>query len=302
MLDQQSKDPEACEIKEKPHHYNKDKIISYLSFLEKLYEKESKNGDQPDQKRMLLINKAMNSVKKYSNFKVSPFRLNKSPLNKEEQKVKDECDIVEEKENEETDINDIMCLIEKELKLNGIDVNDIGDNSFLSTNQKSQNTDSNHNTANNKSNTNDSKNTNSEISTPGDTKQNPKKRLSKLFLKIEKKLKTYLQKEQEKDSKIGVISDKEKALQAGNNTINNKGLGKNFNVSNNGNIKLSKKPCKMPDLANSFFSNKKKVETMLSKAKKYKRKSMIEFNALHLLKPKKNKEELYFEDSNNKNI
>ena len=57
----------------------------------------------------------------------------------------------------------------------------------------------------------------------------------------------------------------------------------------------------MPDLANSFFSNKKKVETMLSKAKKYKRKSMIEFNALHLLKPKKNKEELYFEDSNNKN-
>ena len=302
MLDQQSKEAEACEIKEKPHHYNKDQIISYLSFLEKLYEKESKNGDQPDQKRMLLINKAMNSVKKYSNFKVSPFRLNKSPLNKEEKKVKDECDIVEEKENEETDINDIMCLIEKELKLNGIDVNDIGDNSFLSTNQKSQNTDSNHNTANNKSNTNDSKNTNSEISTPGDTKQNPKKRLSKLFLKIEKKLKTYLQKEQEKDSKIGVISDKEKALQAGNNTINNKGLGKNFNVSNNGNIKLSKKPCKMPDLANSFFSNKKKVETMLSKAKKYKRKSMIEFNALHLLKPKKNKEELYFEDSNNKNI
>jgi hypothetical protein len=177
-----------------------------------------------------------------------------------------------------------MCLIEKELKLNGFDVNDINDNSFLSTNIKSQNTDSNHDTANNKSDTNDSKNNNSGITTP------------------EMKLKTYLQKEQEKDSKIGVISDKEKVIQNGNNTINNKDLGMKFNASNNDNIKLSKKPCKMPDLANSFFSNKKKVETMLSKAKKYKRKSMIEFNALHLLKPKKNKDEIYFEDSNNKNI
>ena len=302
MLDQLPKDTQVSEIKEKPRHLNKDQIISYLSFLEKLYEKENKNSDNSDQKHLLLINKAMNSVRKYSNFKVSPFRLNNSPLNKEEQKAKDKCDIVEEKENEETDINNIMCLIEKELKLNGIDVNDINDNSFLSTNIKSQNTDSNHDTANNKSDTNDSKNNNSGITTPVDAKQNPKKRLSKLFLKIEMKLKTYLQKEQEKDSKIGVISDKEKVIQNGNNTINNKDLGMKFNASNNDNIKLSKKPCKMPDLANSFFSNKKKVETMLSKAKKYKRKSMIEFNALHLLKPKKNKEELYFVDSNNKNI
>ena len=284
MLDQLPKDTQVSEIKEKPRHLNKDQIISYLSFSEKLYEKENKNSDNSDQKHLLLINKAMNSVRKYSNFKVSPFRLNNSPLNKEEQKVKDKCDIVEEKENEEADINNIMCLIEKELKLNGFDVNDINDNSFLSTNIKSQNTDSNHDTANNKSDTNDSKNNNSGITTP------------------EMKLKTYLQKKQEKDSKIGVISDKEKVIQNGNNTINNKDLGMKFNASNNDNIKLSKKPCKMPDLANSFFSNKKKVETMLSKAKKYKRKSMIEFNALHLLKPKKNKDEIYFEDSNNKNI
>jgi hypothetical protein len=99
MLDQLPKDTQVSEIKEKPRHLNKDQIISYLSFSEKLYEKENKNSDNSDQKHLLLINKAMNSVRKYSNFKVSPFRLNNSPLNKEEQKVKDKCDIVEEKEN-----------------------------------------------------------------------------------------------------------------------------------------------------------------------------------------------------------
>lgn len=302
MLDQQTKVPEACEIKEKPHHLDKDQIISYLSLLERLYEKENKNNAKFDQKRMFLINKALNSVKKYSNVKVSPFRLNKSSLNKEEQKVKDKCDIAEEKENEETDINDIMCLIEKELKLNGIDVNDINinDNSFLSTNQKSQNTDSNNNTANKKNDTNNN-NSNSETKIPVDTHQKPQKRLSKLFLKIEMKLRTYLQEEKEKNFKTKLIGDKEKAIQTLNNTNNNKGLNLNFNKTNNDKLKLSKRPCKMPDLANSFFSNKKKVENMLSRAKKYKRKSMIQFNALFLLKPKKDKEDLYFEDSNDKN-
>ena len=62
MLAQQAKVSESCEIKEKPHHFDKDKIISYLSLLEKLYEKGNKNGDKFDQKRVFLINKALNSV------------------------------------------------------------------------------------------------------------------------------------------------------------------------------------------------------------------------------------------------
>ena len=99
MLDQITKANELCEPKEKPHHLNKNQIISYLSFLEKLYEKENKNSDKFSQKRKFLINKALNSVRKYSNFKVSPFSLNKSSL-KEEQKEKDKCDIVEEEKKD----------------------------------------------------------------------------------------------------------------------------------------------------------------------------------------------------------
>ena len=134
MIDQQQKSNEACEFAEKPLYLKRDKIISCLSLLEKLYEKENKDSDKTDQKRLFLINKALNSVKKYSNLKVSPFKLGKLSVNKEEQKVQDnqdKCDIVAEKENEESDINDIMCLIEKELKLNGIDVNDINDIIFF---------------------------------------------------------------------------------------------------------------------------------------------------------------------------
>ena len=100
MIDQQQKSNEACELYDKPLYHNKDKIISCLSLLEKLYEKENKDSDKMDPKRVFLINKALNSVKKYSNLKVSPFKLSKSPLNKEEQKVQDKCDIVVEKEKE----------------------------------------------------------------------------------------------------------------------------------------------------------------------------------------------------------
>ena len=100
MLDQLPNDTQVSEIKEKPHHLNKDQIISYLSFLEKLYEKENKNSVNSDQKHLLLINKAMNSVRKYSNFKVSPFRLNNSPLNKEEQKAKDKFNIMAKRKRE----------------------------------------------------------------------------------------------------------------------------------------------------------------------------------------------------------
>ena len=214
MIDQQQKSNEACELYDKPLYHNKDKIISCLSLLEKLYEKENKDSDKMDPKRVFLINKALNSVKKYSNLKVSPFKLSKSPLNKEEQKVQDKCDIVVEKEKEDSDINDIMCLIEKELKL-----------------------------------------------------------------------------------------AKEKGMKTGDYINNIKGINKNLNISNNdnNNNKLSKKPYKMPELENSFFSNKKTVETMLSKAKKQKRKSMMEFNALNLLKAK-NDNSIYIEDDNGNKI
>ena len=301
MIDQKQKSNEACELYEKPLYHNKDKIISCLSLLEKLYEKENKDSDKMDPKRVFLINKALNSVKKYSNLKVSPFKLSKSPLNKEEQKVQDKCDIVVEKEKEDSDINDIMCLIEKELKLNGIDVNDINDNSFMSTSQKSPNSDSNQGTENNKSNNENSKNNDSDMSSKNETHAKSKNRLSKLFLKIELKLKTFLQEEQEKDSKLKLA--KEKGMETGDYINNIKGINKNLNISNNdnNNNKLSKKPYKMPELENSFFSNKKTVETMLSKAKKQKRKSMMEFNALNLLKAK-NDNSIYIEDDNGNKI
>ena len=198
MIDQQQKSNEACELAEKPLYLKRDKIISCLSLLEKLYEKENKDSDKTDQKRLFLINKALNSVKKYSNLKVSPFKLGKLSVNKEEQKVQDnqdKCDLVVEKDNEESDINDIMCLIEKELKLNGIDVNDINDNSFMSTNLKSLNSDSSKGTENKKSNDGNTKNVDSNPLSPDELKEKPKNRLSKLFLKIELKLKTYLQEE-----------------------------------------------------------------------------------------------------------
>ena len=303
MIDQQQKSNEACEFGEKPLYLKRDKIISYLSLLEKLYEKENKDSDKTDQKRLFLINKALNSVKKYSNLKVSPFKLGKLSVNKEEQKVQDnqdKCDLVVEKDNEESDINDIMCLIEKELKLNGIDVNDINDNSFMSTNLKSLNSDSSKGTENKKSNDGNTKNVDSNPLSPDELKEKPKNRLSKLFLKIELKLKTYLQEEQEKEQKLKLILDKEKALKTGDKLNILKGLNKNFNISNNdNNNKLSKKICKMPDLANSFFSNKKNVETMLSIAKKQKRKSMMEFNAFHLLKAKED-QGIYMEIDNSK--
>ena len=217
MIDQQQKSNEACELYDKPLYHNKDKIISCLSLLEKLYEKENKDSDKMDPKRVFLINKALNSVKKYSNLKVSPFKLSKSPLNKEEQKVQDKCDIVVEKEKEDSDINDIMCLIEKELKLNGIDINDINDNSFMSTSQKSPNSDSNQGTENNKSNNENSKNNDSDMSSKNETHAKSKNRLSKLFLKIELKLKTFLQEEQEKDSKLKLA--KEKGMKTGESHI-----------------------------------------------------------------------------------
>ena len=287
MTEQSTKVIESCDIKEKPHHLDKGNIMSYLSFLEKIY--QNQNCEKTHQKRILRINKALNSLKKYSDFYVSPFQLKKSSIPKDDKKVNDECANMKEKEkkDEEKDIEKIICLIEKELKLNGIDANDINNNSFLSTNVKSENTDS----------TPSDKNDNSDKKDPDTKAQKTKKRLSKLFMKIEMKLKTYLQEEQDDSSKAKLINDQDKI-----NGDKNNGQGDKINESNNKKLKLSKRPSQLPELENSFFSDKKKVETMLLQAKKQKRKSMVALNAMFLFKEKKDdKEVLYIEDSLNKN-
>lgn len=249
MCDQSTKMKEPCELKEKPHHLDKDQIISYLSLLEKIYDNQS--NDKFHQERIFRITKALNSIKKYSNFQVTPFRLIKTEFPGENKNIKDKVDTVKEKENEKKDIEEIMCLIEKELKLNGIDTNDISNDSIISTNVKSQNS---HPTSDNHS-------------SEKDTQKN-QKRLSKLFLKIEMKLKTFLQEENSKNSDI--INDQE----------DNEEIRKKSEIDNK-KILFSKRLSKLPDVENSFFSDKKKVETLLKKVKKQKRRSMLEFNALH---------------------
>ena len=103
------------------------------------------------------------------------------------------------------------------------------------------NSDSSKDTENKKSNDGNTKNTDSNTLSPDELKEKPKNRLSKLFLKIELKLKTYLQEEQEKEQKLELISDKEKELKTGDKLNILKGLNKNFNILNNDNNKLSKK-------------------------------------------------------------
>ena len=275
MSTQAAKMIESCEIKEKPHNLDKNQIMSYLSLLEKVYDKE--NCDKFHQERIFRITKALNSIKKYSNFKVSPFRLNKSSTSKEEEKVQNECEnTIKEKKDEQKDIEKVMNLIEKELKLNGIDTTDIANDSYISTNVKSENS-------------NSVPNTESKDKTPTPTPtQNPntQKRLSKLFLKIEMKLKTYLQEEQEEqenDSKAKLASKEEEKC-------NDNGLNNKSNVENNNKKNMKKRPSQLPELQNSFFSNKKKVQMMLARAKKWKRKSMVEFNALQFSKLKNSNE------------
>ena len=289
MSIQATKMLESCEIKSKPHNLDKNQIMSYLSLLEKIYNKE--NCDKLHQERIFRITKALNSIKKYSNFKVSPFRLSKSSIQKEEQKVQNETEnkIIKENEDEQKDIEDIMCMIEKELKLNGIDTTNLENDSFISTNVKSQNSNSVPNTQSKDSPIQNTQN------------KNTQKRLSKLFLKIEMKLKTYLQSEQENDSKSNILGKEDQKCDKtnDNNDINNKS-----NVDNNNKINLSKRPSKLPELENSFFSNKKKVEMMLARAKKWKRKSMVEFKALQFSKLKNDCDIgiIYVKDDKNNNI
>ena len=263
MSDLATKMIESCETKEKPHNLDKNQIMSYLSLLEKIYNKE--NCDKFHQERIFRITKALNSIKKYSNFKVSPFRLSKSSIPKEEQKVLNETEnnTIKENEDEQKDIEDIMCMIEKELKLNGIDTNNIENDSFISTNVKSQNSNS----------VPDTQSKDSPLQSTQN--KNTQKRLSKLFLKIEMKLKTYLQSEQENDSKPKLVSKEDQKC----DNINNNELNNKSNVDKDNKINMSKRPSQLPELENSFFSNEKNVEMMIASAKKWKRKRKVELKA-----------------------
>ena len=96
------------------------------------------------------------------------------------------------------------------------------------------------------------------------------------------KLKTYLQSEQENDSKPKLVSKEDQKC----DNINNNELNNKSNVDKDNKINMSKRPSQLPELENSFFSNEKKVEMMLARAKKWKRKSMVEFKALQFSKLK----------------
>ena len=272
---------DACDINDKLH-YDKSKLLSYLSILEKIY--DNQKNDNSDQERIFRLSKAINSIKNYSNIKVTAFNLKNLSSNKKEKSEDDDNKDSNEKDNEKTEIDDLLCFIEKELKLNGIDVNNVND-SFLSTNVKSENSDS-----------------KSDTTTPGkvsenkpetiianNTNQKNQRRLSKLFLKLEMKLKTFLQENSQNSSTTKLISDKEKVK----DNIDNKNEDENISK------KARRRPSKLPDLSNSFFSNKEKVEALLNRAKKQRRRSMVEFNAKFLNKEKKKEE--YTENSLDKN-
>ncbi len=119
-------------------------ILSYLSLLEKMYEQSQ---DKSHQERIFRINKAINSIKKYSNCKVSSFNIkpkkNIPSKREKENEIQKEnpknfpiiSELPEEKNN---NIEDIFLLIEKELKECGINKKDI-DNSLLSTSKKTLN-------------------------------------------------------------------------------------------------------------------------------------------------------------------
>ena len=300
MTQELTKMLETCDINDKLHH-DKKQIISYLSLLEKIYDSQKK--DKFDQERIYRLTKAINSIKDNSNIKVSEFKLKESSENKEDKPqnvINDICEDDDE-DKETNEIDDLLCYIEKELKLSGIDVNNINSNSFLSTNVKSKNSDtkpdiniddnkSSDKISNDKSNQCDK----SDIII-ADTNLKNQSRLSKLFVKLEMKLKTFIQEN-------SINSSSTKKLISGKDSkdikdTNNKMTSINENVGNN--KKTLRRPSQLPDLANSFFSNKKKVEALLNRAKKQRRISMIEFNARHF---PENKKIEYIENSANKNI
>ena len=241
---------------EEKNQMDDSKLLSYLSFLEKIYEHEQ-SQDKSLQERLFRISKAINSIKKYYNCQVSSFN---SKPKKTSENVNSDSQKVDEQGN---NIDEVLHLIEKELKQSGINEGEIN-NSLLSTSKKSLN--NSENEPNSKIDSNDSEN----IKNFPKTKLN-QKRLSKLFLKIELKLKTFIQ----EDNMKKALMEEEKIEQ---NTINEKEENKDkincFSIGK----KMERSPSKLPNVIDSFFSDKNRVNSILQNVKKQRRKSVIEFN------------------------
>lgn len=277
MTEQTTMNIDAEESKQK---ISKDKkhILSYLTFLEKFYEKSKDNSHQ---ERLFRINKAINSINKYSNCKVSSFNVNpsKTILKRDEK----EFIIPQKNGDDSSEVEDILKLIEKELRQNGINEKDIND-SLLSTSIKTINS------------PNDIELSEKQSFLNQNNEEFPKtnfnrKRLSKLFLKIELKLKTFLQENSGKDELKGE-NDKENSNDNKNNA-NTQNENKNISYENN----LNKSPSKLPKVMDSFFSNKKKIDSILSKVRKQRRKSVMDFNVNYGNFPKEEKEKVYLQNS-----
>ena len=260
-------------------------ILSCLSFLEKIYEQSQ---DKSNQERLFRINKAINSVKKYSNCQVSSFNFkpskNTPTETNENTNLNRNSGSNTNSSQEDKNIDDILLFIEKELKENGINENDLNiSNSLLSTSKKSL----------------DSPDNIKIIDKNPSNRNYNKKRLSKLFLKIELKLKTFLQ---ENNMKKDLIKDNKKNTDNKENTINvkNDENNKNYMLYTFGE-KISKSPSKLPNVIDSFFSDKNKVNSILQKVQKQRRKSVMDFNSKFCQFSKEEKEIQYINDSDNKN-
>ena len=233
-------------------------ILNCLTLLENIYEQCEGNSEQ---KRLFRINKAINSIKKYTNFTVSSFNLDPKKPSTEKEPEKCSINVSQNQKPHQQDpkndnIEDLLQLIEKELKESGISQNDIDNDSLFSTSKKSIDSNS-----ENKENLEKKDISNPNINESILQKKNiNKKRLSKLFLKIELKLKTFLQ---ENNIKKEISENKENDIKK-DNLMSLEG-------------KLMKTPSKLPDIMDSFFSDKNKVNSILTKVKKQKRKSVIDF-------------------------
>ena len=277
---------------EKMNLHNK-YILSYLSVLEKFYEQSQ---DKSNQKRLFRINKAINSIIKYSNCKVSSFNFKSSKTQNVENEdsiinsnIKDCHAILEFPSEKENDIDNILLLIEKELKENGINENNIN-NSFLSTSKKFLNSLDNLDYAEKNSSINEHSS-----KAQDNLKINlNKRRLSNLFIKLELKLKTFLQENNMKK----ILINEEKQINGDVNVHTNEKNYNNCTYSSGG--KLARSPSKLPDVINSFFSDKNKVNSILQKVKKQRRKSVMDFNMKYCQLSKDVKETKYVDDSDDK--
>jgi hypothetical protein len=271
---------------EKFNMHDKNHILSCLSFLEKIYEQSQNKSNQ---ERLFRISKAINSIKKYSNCQVSSF--NFKPSNKPMQTATEtntNSDSNLEPVEEDKNIENLLLFIEKELKENGINENDINNsNSLLSTSKKS------FNSSDNKENIDNIEKLPSSMTEIIPSNNLNKKRLSKLFLKIELKLKTYIQ---ENNMKKDLIKDNKENNE---NIMNEKNENKNYLIYTFGD-KLSKSPSKLPNVIDSFFSDKNKVNSILKKVQKQRRKSVMDFNTKYCHLSKDEKEIEYINDSDNK--